>query len=96
MAVATGSSAVRAHPDELDEYPVDSVNARYDARYAQMAVVIHQGEDWPSGRLCRNCHAPFPCRLARWGVRVLVAAGWTSRDMALLVSRAKAGVVPWL
>jgi hypothetical protein len=83
--------------DPLDDYPVptDRLLAERDVRYAQMAVVIHQGEDWPSGRFCRNCHARFPCRLARWGVRVLAAAGWTSRDMAHLVEQAKAGEVPW-
>jgi hypothetical protein len=93
--VVSGGNAVEARADELDEYPVDMVNAERDVRYAQMAVVVHQGEDWPSGRFCRNCHARFPCRLARWGFRTLAAAGWTSRDMARLVERAKAGDVPW-
>ena len=93
--MAAGSSVVEAHADELDEYLVDITNAERDVRYAQMAMVIHQGEDWPSGRFCRNCHARFPCRLAHWGFRVLVAAGWTSRDMAHLVERARAGEVPW-
>jgi hypothetical protein len=95
VTVTAGSSAIEAYADELDEYPVDTVNAERDVRYAQKALVIHQGEDWPTGRFCRNCHARFPCRLARWGVRVLVAAGWTSRDMAHLVERAEAGDVPW-
>jgi hypothetical protein len=81
--------------DLLDDYPVDLERIRDDLPYAQRAVVIHQGEDWPTGRLCRNCHGRWPCRLARWGVSVLQAAGWTSERIAGLVARAEAGEVPW-
>jgi hypothetical protein len=90
-----------AHPNETDtcdgpnDYPVNLETIRQDVPYAQRAVVIHQGEDWPTGRFCRNCHARFPCRLVRWGVGVLQMAGWTSRDMARLVERAEVGEVPW-
>jgi len=92
-----GSGAPEAQiiTDAMDEYLLERVMAEQNLRYGQKAVVIHQGEDWPSGRLCRNCHAVFPCGLARWGARVLEAAGWTSRDVAHLLERARAGEVPW-
>jgi hypothetical protein len=91
--VAAQSGGVMA--DLLDDYRVDLETIREDVPYAQRAVVIHQGEDWPTGRFCRNCHDRYPCRLARWGVGVLQTAGWTSERMARLVARAEAGEVPW-
>jgi hypothetical protein len=90
-----------AHLHETDtgevvsDYPVDLETISADLPYAERAVVIHQGEDWPSGRFCRNCHARFPCRLARWGVGVLQVAGWTNERIAELPAQAKAGDVPW-
>jgi hypothetical protein len=93
------ATAARAEPQPAGELPADySVSLetlREDLPYAQRAVVIHQGEDWPTGRFCRNCHARYPCRLARWGVNVLQVAGWTSERIAQLVAQAKAGKVPW-
>jgi hypothetical protein len=80
---------------EVSDYPVDLEAVRADLSYAKRAVVIHQGEDWPSGRFCRNCHARFPCRLARWGMSVLQVAGWTSERIAELPRKAEAGDVPW-
>jgi hypothetical protein len=81
--------------DPVDEVPLERVMAEQNLRYGQMAVVIHQGEDWPSGRICRNCHAAFPCQWARWGARVLTAADWTIHDVAHLLKEARAGRVPW-
>jgi hypothetical protein len=78
-----GTGAVVAHPEtHVRDYPVYLETIRQDLPYAKRAVVVHQGEDWPSGRYCRNCHARFPCRLARWGLGVLGAAGWTSERIA--------------
>lgn len=94
--VALASTDETQYQDEaLVDYSMEPAEAQRDLRYAQMAVVIHQGEDWPAGRVCRNCHAPFPCRLARWGGRVLTLVGWTPLDVAYLLERAKAGEVPW-
>jgi hypothetical protein len=92
-----GNGALAAHPraDSLDEYPVNLETIRQDLPYAQRAVVIHQGEDWPTGQFCRNCHARWPCRLRRWGSGVLTAAGWTPQHVRRLVERAEAGDVPW-
>jgi hypothetical protein len=77
------------------DYPVNLEAIREDLPYAQRAVVIHQGEDWPTGRFCRNCHGRWPCRLYRWGFAVLTTAGWTPQHMGRLVERAEAGDVPW-
>jgi hypothetical protein len=75
--------------------PTDAVEAERDVRYGQMAVVIHQGEDWPSGRLCRNCHERWPCRLYRWGLAVLTVAGWNMLDVEHILKQAETGEVPW-
>lgn len=92
-----GTGAVAAHlrTDAGDDYPVNLEAIRQDLPNAQRAVVIHQGEDWPAGRFCRNCHAPYPCRLARWGVGVLHVAGWTNKRIAQLAEQAEAGELPW-
>ena len=88
-----------AAPDTVrgaaDEYAVPDSPTAEDARVAQKAVVIHAPQQWPRGRYCVNCHDAFPCRLHRWGRRVLEAVGWTDRDVAELVRRAAAGDRPW-
>jgi hypothetical protein len=91
----TGATTAYLETHEQDDYPVNLETIRADLPYAQRAVVIHQGEDWPTGRFCRNCHDHYPCRLARWGVAVLRAAGWMSERIALLVAHADLGEVPW-
>jgi hypothetical protein len=82
---------------EADEigYPVASDPTAVDIEYAQKAVVIHQGLDWPSGLLCANCHASWPCAVNRWGRKVLTAAGHGEAHVADLINRAKSGIVPW-
>jgi hypothetical protein len=95
VAPRNGTDEVRPAPDPLDDYPVDPAEAQHDRRHAQMAVVIHAPEDWPTGKFCRNCHARWPCRLCRWGVQVLQAAGWADADIVALVRRAEAGELPW-
>lgn len=76
----------------LDEHP-----AQRDILAAQRAVIVHAPEDWPSGRMCRNCGylSRFPCRLHVWGFRLLLSAGWTPTGIAELVRRAERGEVPW-
>jgi hypothetical protein len=83
--------------DPVDDYPVpdDPLLARRDLRYGQMAVVIHQAEQWPDGPLCRNCRGRWPCRLYRWGFQLLTVAEWTPADIRHLQAQADAGVVPW-
>lgn len=66
-----------------------------DLRFGQMALVIHQPIDWPAGPACRNCHGRWPCRIYRWGLDVVIAAGWSTGDITELLTRAAAGEVPW-
>jgi hypothetical protein len=68
--------------DLTDDYPVDPANVERDAGLARWAVRVHRPQEWPAGRFCVNCRQRWPCRLARWGVAVLVAAGWSEQDIA--------------
>ncbi|MGC9670620.1 hypothetical protein ACNTMW_29255 [Planosporangium sp. 12N6] len=84
-------------PSEADgiAYPVPAHPTDDDIGYAQKAVIIHQGEDWPAGMQCVNCHVPWPCPVNRWGRGVLGSAGYAEADVAGLVRRARRGIVPW-
>jgi hypothetical protein len=61
-------------PDELD------------VQLAQRAVAVHQPQEWQHGTFCANCHAPFPCRLARWGRRALTYAGYSESAITTLIA----------
>jgi hypothetical protein len=80
--------------DEI-EYPVADNPTAEDIECAQKAVIIHQGQDWPTGTLCVNCHAPWPCVLNRWGRNVLTAVGSIEADLVDMIRRARNGIVPW-
>lgn len=95
MAAIAKHVGQRHARDVPTDYPVHLETLRQDLPYAQRAVVIHQSEDWPTGRFCWNCHARWPCRLHRWGLAVLLAAEWTPTQLHRLVEHAKAGEVPW-
>ncbi|MEH0843074.1 hypothetical protein V6U81_11875 [Micromonospora sp. CPCC 205711] len=56
-----------------------------DVRLAVRAVVVHAAEEWPNGPLCRNDGATYPCRLHRWGRRVLETHGLNERQIDALV-----------
>jgi len=71
----------------LGELPTPCVLTPDDVRFAVRAVVVHGPELWPTGPLCRNCRAPYPCRLHRWGRRVLTIHGLTGRQIDELVAR---------
>jgi hypothetical protein len=66
-----------------------------DVAIAERLVIVHQGQDWPTGHFCRNCRARWPCRLQRWGLDVLLTAGWVEKDIADLAERANGGDLPW-
>ena len=53
------------------------------------------GQTWPSGQLCRNDHAPWPCDLYRWGHQVLWLAGWRDAEITQLRRQVEAGELPW-
>jgi hypothetical protein len=95
MANANGTDELRS-VSSLDEYVVMVSPTDRDVAAAERVVIVHQAEEWVTGRFCRNDHTHWPCRLYRWGVNVLLTAGWGEGDIAELVERAQSGEVPWL
>ncbi|GAB3849794.1 hypothetical protein GCM10029963_34910 [Micromonospora andamanensis] len=69
----------------LGELPVPTPLTPEDVRLAVRAVVVHAAEEWPSGALCRNDGARFPCRLHRWGRQVLLNHGLNERQLDALI-----------
>ncbi|MEV6816654.1 hypothetical protein, partial [Micromonospora sp. NPDC051296] len=69
----------------LGELPVPTPLTPEDVRLAVRAVVVHAAEEWPTGALCRNDGARFPCRLHRWGRRVLLTHGLNERQFDALI-----------
>ncbi len=71
----------------LGELPLPPHVSTEDVQFAVRAVVVHSPELWPDGPLCRNDRAPYPCRLHRWGRRVLKIHGLTEQEIDELVSQ---------
>lgn len=69
----------------LGEVPVPASLTPEDVRLAVRAVVVHAAEEWPNGPLCRNDGASYPCRLHRWGRRVLENHGLNDRQIDALI-----------
>ncbi|MFF5171501.1 hypothetical protein ACFY3U_02560 [Micromonospora sp. NPDC000089] len=69
----------------LGEVPLPSPLTPEDVRLAVRAVVVHAAEEWPNGPLCRNDGATYPCRLHRWGRRVLETHGLNERQIDALI-----------
>jgi hypothetical protein len=94
--VPTANGTSQAHDaGSLDEFRVPLDVTAQDLACAKRLVVVHQAEEWPTGRFCRNDHTRHPCRLYRWGVNVLLAGRWSEADIAELVGKVKAGELPW-
>ena len=70
--------------------------AQDELSLAVRAVLVHTAQQWPGGVYCNSDRSAYPCRLRRWGERVLLSAGWQEEDIAAMVRRAEAGVPPWL
>jgi hypothetical protein len=68
------------------ELPVPDFATPEDVQLAVKAVVVHAPEEWPAGPLCRNDGVPYPCRLHRWGRRVLEKHGLSERQIDALVT----------
>jgi hypothetical protein len=67
-----------------------------EVHLARRAVCVHAREHWQHGDFCVNCRAPFPCRLHRWGRRVLTAVGWSDQDIVgMLDEFARTGTPSW-
>ncbi|WFE64199.1 hypothetical protein [Micromonospora sp. WMMD714] len=69
----------------LGEVPVPASLTPEDVRLAVRAVVVHAAEEWPNGPLCRNDGSSYPCRLHRWGRRVLENHGLNDRQIDALI-----------
>lgn len=91
--------AARQPPrDPLADYPIPLTRqeAQRDLPFGQRAVIVHQGEHWPTGALCRNCGGAWPCPLNRWGMAVLWMAGLSAADIQSLLECAAQGNLPWV
>ncbi|GIG85482.1 hypothetical protein [Plantactinospora endophytica] len=79
--------------EPLDELPLPPYVTAEDVDFAVRAIAVHAPEQWPTGPLCRNDHAPHPCRLHRWGQRVLAQRGLTATEITALVAHYRATAV---
>ncbi|MFC0005642.1 hypothetical protein [Micromonospora siamensis] len=92
------SSAVRPVPptagrEVLREIPMPPQVTGEDVQFAVRAVVVHAPRRWSGGTICRNDAHPFPCRLHRWGRRVLTLRGLRPAEIDALVERGDPGAV---
>ncbi|MGC5033188.1 hypothetical protein [Micromonospora sp. DT229] len=74
----------------LGDIPVPRYVTAEHVRLAVKAVVVHAPEAWPAGPLCRADRTPHPCRLHRWGRRVLRTRSLTDPAVAELTARGQA------
>ncbi|MEU4642360.1 hypothetical protein [Micromonospora sp. NPDC023814] len=70
----------------LREIPLPPYVTAEDAQFAVRAVVVHAPRSWSGGTVCRNDASSHPCRLHRWGVRVLAKRGLRPADIAALIA----------
>ncbi|MFI7606709.1 hypothetical protein ACIBTV_16430 [Micromonospora sp. NPDC049366] len=70
----------------LGDLPLPPYVTAEDVGFAIRAVTVHAPEQWPDGQRCRNDRARHPCRLHRWGRRVLDERGLTDRQVQLLIA----------
>ncbi|MCZ7439471.1 hypothetical protein O7598_23915 [Micromonospora sp. WMMC241] len=71
----------------LREIPLPPYVTVEDAQFAVRAVVVHAPQTWSGGTICRNDASPYPCRLHRWGRRVLALRGLPPAEIDALVER---------
>ncbi|MET7469628.1 hypothetical protein ACFYON_13495 [Micromonospora sp. NPDC005686] len=76
----------------LGDIPLPPYVTAEDVTFAIRAITVHAPEQWPEGPRCRNDRAPHPCRLHRWGRRVLDLRGLTDRQIHALVAEQTAPV----
>lgn len=74
----------------LGELPLPPYVTAEDVGFAVKAITVHAPEQWPDGRRCRNDRAPHPCRLHRWGRRVLDQRGLSDRQIQALIAEQEA------
>ncbi|MGQ5263639.1 hypothetical protein ACTWLT_23150 [Micromonospora sp. ZYX-F-536] len=74
----------------LGELPLPPYVTAEDIGFAVKAVTVHAVEQWADGPRCRDDSAPHPCRLHRWGRRVLDQRGFTDRQIRGLLAEQEA------
>ncbi|MEV6813169.1 hypothetical protein [Micromonospora sp. NPDC051296] len=74
----------------LGDIPLPPYVTAEDVTFAVRAISVHAAEQWPGGPRCRNDRAPHPCRLHRWGRRVLDQRGLTERQIRALIAEQEA------
>ncbi|MEU8260506.1 hypothetical protein AB0C02_07780 [Micromonospora sp. NPDC048999] len=80
----------------LREIPLPPYVTGEDAQFAVRAVVVHAPRSWSGGTICRNDASPHPCRLHRWGRRVLVLRGLRPAEIDELIERGDPAADPSL
>jgi hypothetical protein len=71
----------------LREIPLPPYVTGEDVQFAVRAVVVHAPRRWSGGMICRNDASPHPCRLHRWGRRVLALRGLPPAEIDALIER---------
>ncbi|WP_229399547.1 hypothetical protein [Micromonospora okii] len=71
----------------LRDIPLPPYVTGEDAQFAVRAVVVHAPRRWSGGTVCRNDASPHPCRLHRWGRRVLALRGLRAAEIDALIER---------
>lgn len=74
----------------LGEIPLPPYVTAEDVTFAVRAIGVHAAQEWPDGPRCRNDRAPHPCRLHRWGRRVLAQRGLTDQQIQTLLAEQEA------
>ncbi|GIJ30126.1 hypothetical protein Vqi01_52880 [Micromonospora qiuiae] len=76
----------------LGELPMPPYVTAEDVGFAVRALAVHAAEQWPEGPRCRNDRAPHPCRLHRWGRRVLHERGLSEEQVRALLAEQEAAL----
>ncbi|GAA0365942.1 hypothetical protein GCM10009541_05380 [Micromonospora gifhornensis] len=72
--------------ETLGEIPLPPYITAEDVTFALRAISVHAAQQWPDGSRCRNDRAPHPCRLHRWGRRILTMRGLTDQRINTMLA----------
>ena len=91
---AAPRAAGKPSGEVLRDIPLPPYATVEDAQFAVRAIVVHAPRPWSGGTVCRNDASPHPCRLHRWGTRVLAQRGLRPAEIAALIERGDPAAVP--
>ncbi|MFG1913599.1 hypothetical protein [Micromonospora sp. NPDC048898] len=72
--------------DSTEDLPLPPYVTKEDVVFALRAVAVHAADLTPDGERCRKDEAAHPCRLHRWGRRVLERRGLTDAQVQTLIA----------